>query len=465
MKALTLVLLGAAAFAREPKAAHPAVPERFSETAAGVSTEPVEVSRWWTEFHDPVLNQIVEQALRNNRDIRAAAARVAEARALTGVAKSSLLPGVGSNTSFNRIRGGFAQGIIKTQNGQLITPFETPNYQQGFDARWELDLFGGNRRGVEASKADAVAAQHGQDAAALMVAGEIAREYFLLRGLTERLAIARRNIESQKDELALTRARAEAGLGTQLDVERQNAQLASTQAVEPALESAREAALNRIAVLCGEPPSAMSGLLLGSANSASIPPVLPAGLPSQLLSRRPDLRQAEAQMAAASARVGQARADLFPKFVIQGLTGRQATGFDGFTLGAGNFFSVGPGVTLPIFQGGRIRANIAARDAAADEAIARYEGAVLAATEEVENAIAAYGREQQRRDRLTSAVQSNRAAVDMANELYTRGLGDFLAVLDAQRALFAAEDDLQQSDTAVFVDAVALFKALGGGWN
>jgi multidrug efflux system outer membrane protein len=196
-----------------------------------------------------------------------------------------------------------------------------------------------------------------------------------------------------------------------------------------------------------------------------IPPVIAAGLPSDLLARRPDVRRARAEVTAAAARLGAARADLFPKFTITGITGRQSNSFSGITLGAGNFFSVGPAVQLPIFTAGRIRANIAANGAHVEEVKAMYQSAVLNAVEDVENALSAYAREQERREKLATAEQSASTAVDLARELYSRGLSDFLSVLDAQRVQFAAQEELARSETAIVTNVVALYKALGGGWQ
>jgi len=195
------------------------------------------------------------------------------------------------------------------------------------------------------------------------------------------------------------------------------------------------------------------------------PPNVPVGLPAELLARRPDLRQSRLGIIAAAARVGAAKADLFPKIVLTGAAGRQSTDLSGFTLGAGNFFSFGPGITVPIFEGGKIRANIAARKQQLQEAQTQYESAVLTALRETEDSLTAYGREQQRREKLLGAVESSQRATQLATELYTRGLTDFLSVLDAQREQLASEDSLVQSDTAVLTDLVALYKSLGGGWR
>src|SRR5262249_16214320 len=195
------------------------------------------------------------------------------------------------------------------------------------------------------------------------------------------------------------------------------------------------------------------------------PPTVPVGLPSDLLRRRPDIRRAEAELAAATARVGVARSDLFPKFSLTGLAGRQSTQLSSFSLAVGNFFSIGPPLRLPLFTGGRIRSNIAVQDARRDQALARFEGTVLNALEDVENALVAYARQQERRAQLSEAAQANQLAVDLANERYVRGLSDFLAVLDAERSLYATEDQLAQSEMAMMTYLVSLYKALGGGWQ
>jgi NodT family efflux transporter outer membrane factor (OMF) lipoprotein len=233
----------------------------------------------------------------------------------------------------------------------------------------------------------------------------------------------------------------------------------------PALESAKQMGIHRLSVLLGEEPGTLGAELTEAKPLPATPPVVPVGLSSDLLRRRPDIRRADAEVAAASARVGVARSDFFPKITLTGSAGRQGTSFSGLTLGAGNFFAVGPAIRLPIFTGGRLRANMEAQKQRLSQAQLAYRSTVLRSLEETENALTAYGREQERREHLQAAAQSSRESTRLANELYTRGLADFLTVLDAQRQQLAIEDDLVQSDTAVVTDLVALYKALGGGWN
>jgi NodT family efflux transporter outer membrane factor (OMF) lipoprotein len=248
-------------------------------------------------------------------------------------------------------------------------------------------------------------------------------------------------------------------------VERQEAQLESTRALAPAFETAQLQSIHRLSVLLGQEPGALREELEQTKPIPTAPPEVPVGLPGVLLERRPDIREAKARVAAETARVGVARADLYPKIFLNGAAGRQATGLSGLTLGAGNFFSFGPAVTLPIFSGGKIRGNIEAQKQRLEQALISYQSAVLRSLEETENALTAYGREKERRDLLVSAVDASRRATGLANELYSKGLADFLSVLDAQRQQLAAEDDLARSDTSVVTNLIALYKSLGGGWQ
>jgi NodT family efflux transporter outer membrane factor (OMF) lipoprotein len=295
--------------------------------------------------------------------------------------------------------------------------------------------------------------------------GDVGRVYAQLRGFQRRLEIANKNIKTQQDTLDLTSARAKAGLATELDVSRAAAQLESTKAVVPTLLSGIDISIHRLSVLLGQEPGALRSELEKTSPIPSAGPEVDVGLPSDLLKRRPDIRRSEAQLAAATARIGEAKADLFPRFVLTGTAGRQATQLHDLTLGAGNFFSAGPGISLPLFTGGRIRSNIAVQTSRQREALIGYQSTVLNALEEVENALVSYSQEQERRDRLNEAVSHSQLAVDLATEQYKAGLVDFLSVLDAQRDLYANEDQLVQSQTTVTTNLAGLYRALGGGWS
>lgn len=445
-------------------------PSAFSEqtNAQGTNTAKA-VAQWWTTFNDPELSALIGRAIASNLDVKLAAERLIETRAARRITRSNLLPSVDSNTSFQRVRGGFEDGNIhvgqNSSNSILVSPFESNLFQSGFDASWEIDLFGGRRHELRAATAEVrVSEEQWRDTLVSLVA-EVARTYTDLRGAQRHLGITQQNIVLQQDTLHLAEVRAQAGLGNQLDVERQKEQLEQTRALVPTFTDEIHRDVHAMSVLLAQPPSELESELEAEAPLPVIPPQVPVGLPSDLLKRRPDLRAAQAELDAASERVGAAKADLFPKIFLSGTAGRQATEFSGFTLGGGNFFSVGPAITVPLFEGGRIRANIAVKKEQYQEAVTRYQQTALAAFQDTEDSLSAYGREQDRRERLQAAVASSKQATELATELYTRGLSDFLSVLEAQRDQLAAEDALVASDTGLVSDLVSLYKALGGGWE
>jgi multidrug efflux system outer membrane protein len=318
---------------------------------------------------------------------------------------------------------------------------------------------------VEAAGADAQAAVESRRDVMVSLLAELARNYIEVRGLQRELAIADQNIRSQQDTVDLTRSRFTAGLSTDLDVARAEAQVATTRAAVPGLQTSLQMGIHRIGVLLGQSPAALETELTREAPIPAPPPTVPVGLPSQLLRRRPDIRRAERQLAAASARVGAATADLFPRFSLNGSLGLAAGQFTNLGRLDSAYYSIGPGVSWPIFDAGRIRSNITVQSAREEQALAQYQAAVLTSLEDVENAIVAYGQEQARHRELQNAVDANRRSVELANQLYQKGLTDFLNVLESQRSLFASEDQLVQSERNMSSDVVSLYKALGGGWE
>jgi NodT family efflux transporter outer membrane factor (OMF) lipoprotein len=471
--AVILVLaLAASAADRRSRRPQVALPDRWSEASSPAPGELEEIRTWWRGFRDPVLISLVERGIESNLDLKAALARVRESRAARGLASSALLPSTGTSEGFTRLRGGIAQGLTgfgvtsgrPQSRSSLISPFETNIYQAGFDSSWELDLFGGLRKGVRAADADIQAAQEAHNGVRVTLAAEIGRNYLALRGAQRRLAIVTENIALQRDSLALTEARRNAGLAPELDVVRAAAQLSQTQADAPAIQLEIDQSVHALSILLGLGPEELASELRPDSPLPVAPSTVPVGFPADLLNRRPDLRRAEAEIAAAEARVGVARSDLYPKLTIAGLMGRQSTDVTNFGLGIGNFFSLGPALRLPVFTGGRIRSNIAVQDARLQQAEIGYQNAVLAALADVENALSAGRREKERDEQLRAAEAQNRDAVDLTRELYSKGLGDYLAVLDAQRELLALQQQLAQSQTSLLLDTVALYKALGGGW-
>src|SRR5262245_29164903 len=459
------LLLAGCAVGPNYKRPQAAVPTHWTVgPTRGTAAKSPETDEWWPSFQDAELNSLVERSANRNLDLKLALERVQEARAGRGVARSGYFPSIDGAASGTRNRQRVI-GPVGPKNSPVIAPVEFNNFQGGLYASWELDVFGGTRRRVQAATADATAAEENRRDVLVILLGDVGRVYAQLRDFQRRLEIANKNIKTQQDTLDLTSARAKAGLATELDVSRAAAQLESTKAVVPNLLSGIDVSIHRLSVLLGEEPGALRSELEKTKPIPSAGPDVQVGLPSDLLKRRPDIRRAESQLAAATARIGEAKADLFPRFVLTGTAGRQATQLHDLTLGLGNFYSVGPGISLPLFNGGRIRSNIAVQTSRQRGALISYQSVILNALEEVQNALVEYSQEQERRDRLNQAVEQNQLAVDLATEQYRAGLADFLSVLDAQRELYANEDQLVQSQTIVTVNLVTLYRALGGGWN
>jgi NodT family efflux transporter outer membrane factor (OMF) lipoprotein len=417
--------------------------------------------QWWKSFRDPELDSLITRAAESNLNIRAAWARVRQARFERGLAKADFWPTLDANASYTDNRYS-STGLLPFPPG---TPLEANLFQGGFDSAWELDVFGGTRRSVEAASAELAAAEFGRRNLLLTVYGEVARNYVQARAFQRRLEVVRANIKAQQDILALTRDLFAKGLATDLDVQQGEALLATTQSREPAFDTGFRACAYRLAVLLGRPPGALLEELAGHAPVPAAPPAVPVGLPSDLIQRRPDIQQAERQLAAATARIGVATADLFPQFSLTGDVGLESIhARDWFDAGS-RYWAAGPMVQWRIFDAGRIRANIHLQTARQEEALAGYEQTVLAAFEDVENALTAYAHEQVRRQTLARAVEADEQAVRLSEELYRNGLADFLRVLESQRSLYQSQDALVESDQAVSSNLIALYKALGGGWE
>jgi NodT family efflux transporter outer membrane factor (OMF) lipoprotein len=442
-------------------------PAQWAEPlAGGETTSPASIADWWKNFHDPELNSLVDRAVQSNLDLRIAQARVREARAQYGIAFGNLWPTVDASGSYARQRESQSQPLVGP--GDRLPPgipFENNFYQSGFDASWEIDVFGGQRRATESAKAQVAAAEFGQRDVLITLLGEVARNYVEARGYQRQLEIARENITAQEQTLALTQNRFTNGLANNLDVQQAATLLATTRANVPTLETALEASIHRLGVLLGQPPEALQTELATEAPIPAAPPEVPVGLPSELLLRRPDIAQAERQLAAATANIGVAKADLFPKFYLTGVAGFQSVSASDWFDGGSRFWSAGPTVQWNIFDAGRIRANIKIQNARQEQALANYEQTTLTAFEDVENTLVAYAKEQERRRSLEDAVKSSQESLRLANQLYANGLSDFINVLDAERSLYQAQDQLVQSDRTVSTDVIAVYKSLGGGWE
>jgi multidrug efflux system outer membrane protein len=440
-------------------------PVHWTEPLAGGETNAAAaVAAWWEGFHDTELNSLVERAVCSNLDLRIAQSRIREARAQYGGAYADLGPTVNAGASYDRWHQSQHQPVLG-DFGVPSSAFENNLYQAGFDASWEIDVFGGKRRAVEAAKAQLSASEFGQRDVLVMLLGEVARDYVDLRGFQKRLAIANQNIKAQEKSLAITQNRFTNGLATDLDVQQATTVLATTRADVPTLESAIQTTTHNIEVLIGQQPGMLQTELAAAAPIPAQPPQVPVGLPSELLLRRPDVSRAERQLVAATANIGVAKSDLFPKFYLTGSVGSESISSSDWFTGGSRFWSVGPTVQWRIFDVGRIRANIKVQNARQEQALAAYEQTVLTAFEEVEDNLVLYAKEQVRRRSLEDAVAASQKSLDTANKLYASGLTDFLHVLDAERSLYQSQDALAQSDRTVSADLIALYKSLGGGWE
>jgi NodT family efflux transporter outer membrane factor (OMF) lipoprotein len=435
----------------------------------GIETQPAELAKWWTEFKDPLLDSLVERAVKSNLDLRIAEARIREARGALGVAGADLWPTVDVSGSYTRNRAS-ENAVGSPSQGAVVAPSEGRQLEQnlfktGFDSGWEIDIFGGARRRIEAAEANVEASVEDRRAVLVTLLGDVAKNYIDLRGFQRRLAVAQENLRAQRETLSITKVRFDAGLASDLEVAQAEGQVSATAAQIPILQSGLKQAQYRLDVLLGAQPGELSAELANEAPIPALPPQARVGLPAELLRRRPDIRRAERQLASATAQVGAATADLYPKLSLLGTFGLQSVSASDWFTGGSRFWSIGPTLSWPVFDAGRIRANIEIRSAQQEQALRSYEKSILTALEDVENALANYGNEQARYRSLIDGVAANRRAVQMANELYRQGLVPFLNVLDAQRSLYAAENDLTQSEATMASNLVALYKALGGGWE
>jgi NodT family efflux transporter outer membrane factor (OMF) lipoprotein len=444
------------------------VPENYGELNASQSTKSTtngsepKLANWWTTFDDPTLNSLIERAVKANPDLRIAQARVREARAERGIVAADLYPQINVGGSYTRQR--ISEGSFTGAPSGAIQ-VEGDLYQVGFDASWEIDLFGGKRRNIEAANADLAAAVEDRRDVLITLLSEVARNYVELRASQRQIKIAQANVQAQQETFEITKIRFDAGLVSDLDVQRSQAQVQTTAATIPTLETAARQSMHLLSVLLGQEPTALVQELSVETPIPSTPPEVPVGLPSELLRRRPDVRRAERQLASATARIGVATADLFPKFSLTGILGLSSTKVGNLTNSGNTFYSIIPGVSWPILDFGRIKNNIAVQGAREEQAAVAYEQAVLISLQDVEDVLVAFSQEQTRRETLITALEANRRAVDLSNQLYQQGLTDFISVLQAQRDLYASEDALVQSDRNVSSNLVALYKALGGGWE
>ena len=420
------------------------------------SAQPAELTQWWRQFNDPTLTALVEEAVKVNLDLKLAEASLRQARATRGVAIGGLWPAVSGSGSYQREH--TVGSTPPNEVGQNL-------FQAGFDAVWELDVFGGLRRNVESASANVQAAVEGIRNAQVSLVAEVALNYIQLRGFQQEIVVARKNLEAQQHTAEITRKLWKVGFNSALDVANADANVATTESQIPVFEISAQQSIYALSVLLARPPADLLERLSPTANLPHVPAQVPAGLPSDLLRRRPDIKQAEAQLHAATAQIGVAVAELFPQFSLTGSVSWQSNLLRTWWTEASRSFGFGPSVSWQIFQGGAIVSNVRVQEALRDQAFMTYQKTVLGAFQDVENALIAFAKEQQHRKALHEAVVANRKAVDLSLVLYTEGQIPFLNVLVAQEALYTAENALVQSETNIVTDLIALYKALGGGWE
>jgi outer membrane protein, multidrug efflux system len=435
------------------------VDAHFSNATEPGYAESDPIEQYWLGFEDPQLTQLVADALGHNKDLAVAAANLMAARATARLVGFDQYPTVTLSGGYTHVLDSQEQlpGVDRHDREFNVA-------QASFDGLWELDLFGRVRRSVEAARADVGASAATLQDARVSVIAEVARDYFILRGLQDQLALTIRNADNQLSSLKLTRTRLEAGRGNELDTSRAEAQWQTTLASIPNLQAAIATTIYRLSVLTGRQPTALSESLSPQAPIPKAPLLNAIGTPEQLLRRRPDVRVAERHLAAATARVGVAVGDLFPKVTLLGEVGYFTPTFSTFGQGDARFFTVGPSITWAAFDIGRVRARIGTAKADTDAALAAYEGAVLGALEDTEGALINYSRSQTRRESLEVAAAASVKAADLARKRFEGGLIDFLEVLDAERTALSAELLLAQSRTDAATSLVAVYKALGAGW-
>jgi NodT family efflux transporter outer membrane factor (OMF) lipoprotein len=461
-----------------------AKPPKEGKLDSQVTTESPDAIAWWDAFNDPELSSLIKRAHDANPDLQQAALRIEEARALLKGVNAKNLPTVNEDSSYARTRlspngaldvfggGGGQTAAQAAANGipassipggfNNIPPFDL--FQTGFDATWEIDLFGRIRRQVESAEAQELGLEEARHEAMVSVYAEIARDYITLRGVQRLIAITNDNLRAQQDAYNLTHAQAQGGETSNLDVESASAEVATTAAQLPALEDQEARLINGISQLLMLDPGALEGELSAPKSQPANPKFVAIGLPSDLAKRRPDIRRAEADLHAATANIGAATADLYPKLTLSGSIGLQAIRFGKLADWGSHFYNFGPALSIPVFNG-QTYANIEVQEVRQKEAALNYKTTVLAALHDVENSVSSYSAEQVRQHSLQRAAEANEHSLSLARQRYQAGLSSFLDVLDAERRLYASQTDVVRSSVTIGTNLIQIYKALGGGWN
>lgn len=418
-------------------------------------TDPAALARWWSMLEDPQLSDLEERAVKGNLDLKGAQARVNEARAMRGISHARLFPTLDAGAAASKSRSSESGG----------TGDETDRYATGFDAGWEVDIFGGVRRSEEVAQANLEATQEALHGVLVSLLAEVALNYVEVRTYQSRLETAEANISALQESYEINASRHQAGLISELSVQESLRILESTRAIIPAFETGLEAAQNRLAVLLGEAPGSLHNELAKTMQIPEIPATVVVGIPAETLRHRPDVRNAERNLAAQTARIGVATADLYPKFHLVGTLGLESLSAGDLFQSSSRVWGVGPNVNWRIFDAGAIRQNIQVQNARQEQALVHYEATLLRAQEDVENALVAYAKEQLSRESIARASAAAERAEQLARDQYQAGLVSYNNVLDSQRSLLILRDELVRSNGAVTANLVRLYKAFGGGWE
>ncbi len=440
------------------------MPDEWHEAITyGLNEGKANLQTWWIVFNDPILNGLIERARVANYDVKQAVARVSQARAQLNFAKGEYVPFIEGSGSLERSR--TSKGIVEGENFPPPQTRTDTIIDLGGNASWERDLWGRIARSVESAEASYEASIEDYRDVLVVLFSDVASNYVSVRTVQDRIKLAQSNVELQKKTLQLTRDRFKAGLSPLLDVRQAELNLSTTESTIPTLQFQLVQAINRIGVLLGEYPSALQAELTKLAQIPAPPDDIAIGLPAELLRQRPDIRLAERNVAAQTAQIGVATAELFPQFSIFGTLGLEAVDSVTFFKGSNVIFGFGPQFSWRIFEGGRLRSNIKIQEAVTEELLYSYENTVLTALEEVENSMVAYVQETDRKESLERSATAAGSAVDLVETLYKTGLTNFQNVFDTQRSLFQQQDQLADSKGNIVQNLISLYKALGGGWS
>lgn len=439
-------------------------PKQWS-SATATAVQAKTLDKWWQNFNDPILSQLIIDAINTNLDLKQTLERIKAARSQRTETIASGLPSFSSKNNVNRRLNSSASSSSTSQAGGFGLSNQIINLLQlGIDAQWEVDFFGGVQRAIEVADATIDGeVEHRRDVLVTLL-GEVARNYIELRGNQQLIVITEANCRSQQDTLNLLQVRQQAGLADMLEVSQAEGQLATLQAQLPAYETAVQQAIHALSLLLAKEPNALAARLEPVANIPLVKTQVLPDLPSALLQRRPDIRYAERQLVAANAQIGIATSELYPKFNLAEFLGLQNTRITDFTP-IGKSWSIGTTLTMPLFNWGKLNANIKSKEALYQQTLLGYQNTVLTAFKEVEDALVAYSKEQQKHRALQQAVDANQQAVQLANERYEKGLTGFINVLESQQALYQTQSALVSSSAKTSADLVLLYKVLGGGWQ